>query len=125
MHRIRNKLQSEINKCRYGFMPDKGTRNAILTLKNLGQRAIEMKKDLFLCFVDYKKAFDKIKHNEINCMLDRIEIDDKYLRIIQNLYYEQTAAVKINDKACDFTPIQRGIRQGCVLSRDLFRCTVK
>ena len=54
------------------------------------------------------------------CMLDQIGIDDKDLRIIQNLYYEQTAAVKINDKVGDFTPIQRGVRQGCVLSLDLF-----
>ena len=47
------------------FMPDKGTWNAVFTLKNLGQRAIEMKKDLFLCFIDYKKAFDKVKHNKM------------------------------------------------------------
>ena len=120
MHRIRNKLHPEINECQYGFMPDKGTRNAVFTLKNLGQRAIEMKKDLFLCFIDYKKAFDKVKHKEMICMLDQIGIDDKDLRIIQNLYYEQTAAVKINDKVGDFTPIQRGVRQGCVLSPDLF-----
>ena len=53
-------------------------------------------------------------------MLDQIGIDDKDLRIIQNLYYEQTAVVKINDKVGDFTPIQRRVRQGCVLSPDLF-----
>ena len=54
------------------------------------------------------------------CMLDQIGIDDKDLRIIQNLYYEQTTAVKMNDKVGYFTPIQRGVRQGCVLSPDLF-----
>ena len=101
-------------------MPDKETRNAVFTLKNLAQRAIEMKKDFFLCFIDYKKAFDKVKHNEMICMLDQIGIDDKDLRIIQNLYYEQTAAVKINVKVGDFTPIQRGVRQGCVLSPNFF-----
>ena len=119
MQRIR-KLHPEINECQFGFMPDKGTPNAVFTLKNLGQRAIEMKKDLFLCFIDYKKAFDQVKHNEMICMLDQIGIDDKDFRIIQNLYYEQTASVKINDKVGDFTPIQRGVRQGCVLSPDLF-----
>ena len=124
-HRIRNKLHPKINECQYGFMPDNGRRNAVFTLKNLRQRAIELKKDLFLCFIDYKKAFDKVKHNEMICMLDQIGIDDKDFRIIQNLYYEQTAAFKINDKVGDFTSIQRGVKQGCVLSPDLFRCTVK
>ena len=37
-----------------------------------------------------------------------------------SLYYDQTAAIKINDKIGDFTPIQSGVRQGCVLLPDLF-----
>ena len=53
-------------------------------------------------------------------MLDQIGIDDKDLQLIQNLYYEQTAVVKINDKVGNFTPMQRRVRQECVLSPDLF-----
>ena len=74
-------LHPEINERQCGFMPDKGTGYAVSTLKNLGQRVIEMKKDLFLCFIDYKKAFDKVKHKEMICMLNQIGIDDKDLRI--------------------------------------------
>jgi len=40
-------------------MPDKGTRNAIFLLRTLSERSIEMQKDLYVCFVDYVKAFDK------------------------------------------------------------------
>ena len=58
-------------------------------------------------------------------MLDQIGIDDKDRQIIQNLYCEQTAAVKINDRVDDFTSIQRGARQGCVLSPDLFSLNSK
>ena len=55
MHRIRSKLPPEIDECQYGFMPDKGTKNAIFTLKNIGQRIIEEQKDLYLCSSIKKK----------------------------------------------------------------------
>ena len=49
-----------------------------------------------------------------------IGIDGKDLRIITNLYWEQTAAVRIDGETSPFQHIKRGVRQGCVLSPDLF-----
>ncbi|GFR62355.1 LINE-1 retrotransposable element ORF2 protein [Elysia marginata] len=37
-----------------------------------------------------------------------------------NLYWEQVAAIRIDGEYTDFTEIKRGVRQGCVLSPDLF-----
>ena len=58
MLRMRNKIKSEIGDDQCGFDEGKGTTNAIYMLKTLGERAIEMQQDLFLCFIDYIKAFD-------------------------------------------------------------------
>ena len=54
------------------------------------------------------------------CMTDQIGIDDKDLSIIQNLYHDQTPAVRINNKINEFPPIQKRVRQGCELLLDLF-----
>ena len=62
MNRARNKLKSEISDVQYGFVEDKSTRNVIFIIRMLSEPAIEMQKDLYLCFIDYKKAFDKVKH---------------------------------------------------------------
>lgn len=41
-----------------------GCRNAEIGM--LAERAIEVsKKDLYMCFIDYEKAFDNIKHLEL------------------------------------------------------------
>ena len=47
-------------------------------------------------------------------------MDAKDLRIIKNIYCEQTAAVKIENETCAFQDIIRGVRQGCLLSPDIF-----
>ncbi|GFO45488.1 retrovirus-related pol polyprotein from type-1 retrotransposable element r2 [Plakobranchus ocellatus] len=36
------------------------------------------------------------------------------------MYWEQTAAMRIENKTSTFKDIKRGVRQGCVLSPDLF-----
>ena len=50
-------------------MKDAGTRNAIFTLRMICKRSIEMQKDIYLCFIDYTKAFDKVKHAQLLDML--------------------------------------------------------
>ena len=51
----------------------------------MGQRSIEMQKDISMCFVDYTKAFHRIEHNEMMHFLDDLNLDDKDLRLIQTL----------------------------------------
>jgi len=66
-----------LQKNNIGFMPDKGTRNAIFILRMLSERAIEMQKDLFVCFIDYEKAFDNVRHAQLFQDFGRIRIRHK------------------------------------------------
>ena len=81
---------------------------------------IEVQHDLYLCFIDYAKAFDKVKHEDLFEFLQNLDIDGKDLRLIRNLYWEQSAAIRIDGNIGKYTQIRRGVRQGCVFSPDLF-----
>ena len=120
INRMRNIINFEISEEQYGFQPDKGTRNAIYVMRTLSERAIEMQTPLFVCFVDYKKAFDKVKHDLIFQQLQEIGIDDKDLRLLQTLYYTQSASIRIGRTTSEPVLIKKGVRQGCVASPDLF-----
>ena len=120
MVRIRRKVQENVDNVQYGFRKGKGTRNAIFILRMLIERAIEMQRKVYLCFVDFQKAFDTVDHEMIIEMLKEIGIDGKDLRLITNLYWEQRAAVRIGMGRSEWVDITRGVRQGCVLSPDLF-----
>jgi len=120
MARARNKIKFEISEVQCGFVEDAGTRNAFFMVRMLSERAIEMQKDLYMCFIDYTKAFDKVQHAELPKMLETFDLDGKDIRLIRNLYWGQTACLRVGNELSEYTKIERGVRQGCVFSPDLF-----
>ncbi|XP_060527658.1 uncharacterized protein LOC132702847 [Cylas formicarius] len=76
--------------------------------------------DVSACFIDYQKAFDNVQHNKLIEILKEIGLGEKDLRIIANLYWQQTASVRIEGEESKDTLTERGVCQGCVLSPLLF-----
>ncbi|KAK3758028.1 hypothetical protein RRG08_006609 [Elysia crispata] len=117
---MKNKLIQEKEKEQFGFQANKGTRDAIFCFNILAQKQIEVQKDIYACFIDYAKAFDRVKHSETVEALARTGIDGKDIRIITELYWNQKAAIRVDLELSEPTVIQRGVRQRCVLSPYLF-----
>ena len=120
LKRIRTKLKTQISDQQFGFVPGKGTSNALFALRVLTENVLEVQKDIFVCFVDYEKAFDKVKHANLFNMLNEAGIDGKDMRLMRNLYWKQKATVRVGDEESPSLEIRRGVRQGCVLSPELF-----
>ena len=120
IRRLRKSISPQISRTQCGYVKDKGTRNATFMLRLLIEKAIDKHQDLYLCFIDYSKAFDKVQHENLMQMLKELNIDGKDLRLVRNLYWEQSAAVKIENELGEWKQIRRGVRQGCVMSPDLF-----
>ena len=118
--RLRRKVEETVDRAQFGFRKGKGTRNAIFVLRTIIERSIEKQKDLFMCFVDFEKAFDTVRHEVLVERLRMLGVDPADLRVMTNLYWGQRAVVKIGDDKSDWVKIERGVRQGCVLSPDLF-----
>ena len=117
---MRNEILPEISETQFGFMAEKGTRNAIFSLRTLTERATGVQNDLYFCFIDYSKAFDKVKYSVLFDILLRRNCDGKDLRVIRNFYWEQEATIEIYNDCSVYKPICRGVRQGCVYSPYLF-----
>ena len=114
------KIDQEICIFQGSFRPRIGTRAGIFNIRIICEPIIELRQDVFISFIDYKKAFDKVKHSKVMECLKDIGIDEKDLRITAGLYWDQAAVVKTKiDLSSEFS-IKRGVRQGCVLSSNLF-----
>ena len=69
LKRITSKVGFEIADTHSGFIPGKGTREGIFNHRTLIERYSEVNKDLYLCFIDYENAFDRVNHAKlIQCL---------------------------------------------------------
>ena len=53
-------------------------------------------------------------------MLNDINAESKVLCLIQDLYWRQPAAIKVDRDLSRYIEIKRGVRQECGISPDLF-----
>ena len=55
-------IEQQLSDSQYGFSAGRGTGDAICQLRMMVERCLEMQKTLYICFIDYTKAFDRVKH---------------------------------------------------------------
>lgn len=118
--RICNKIEENISDTQFGFRAGLGTRDALVAVQVLVQRCIDVKVDVHMCFIDFEKAFDNVNHAKLINILKSIGIDGNDIKFIENLYWKQKAKIKINNILTEEVQIEKGVRQGCILSPCLF-----
>ena len=101
----------EIGETQSGFRTKIGTREGILNLRIILEKYLEIHKKVYLCFIDYEKAFDRVYHQKLMEKIRRSQIDGRDQRLIQNLYWEQTASVKLENEESEHFPIKRDLCQ--------------
>ena len=79
-----------------------------------------MNKKVYLCFVDYQKAFDRVRHDKLLEVMEKAGIPELERRLIINLYWKQQAAVRWNNEISRYVNIKSGVWQGCIISPILF-----
>src|SRR6218665_2324171 len=90
-------------------------------MRMLCERSLEHDNELYICFVDFEKAFDRVKWTKLwHNILKKIGIDSRDRRLISNLYLQQEAITRVGNGYSKPAYIGRWLRQGCPLSPMLF-----
>ena len=87
--RITNKINVNVGPEQAGFRKDSGTREGIFNLRLITEKYLEKQKDIYACFIDYSKAFDTVKHQELLQCLKTTDIEENDIALIANLYWQQ------------------------------------
>ncbi|KAI5752610.1 hypothetical protein M8J77_018598 [Diaphorina citri] len=124
-HRIEDIIEKNLSETQIGFRRGKGCRDGITGLRILLEKAVEMKKDVFLAFVDFQKAFDNIKHPILIKILEDLKIPSAEIRLIECLYWNQKGKVRTKEGTSSAFEVKKGVRQGCIISPILFNIFVE
>ena len=113
-------MNHELPDVQAGFREAGGTRYQIAKIRWIIEKAREFQKNIYFCFIDYAKAFGCVDHNKLWKVLKEIGIPDHLTCLLRNLYAGQEATVRTGHGTTDWFQIEKGVRQGCILSPCLF-----
>lgn len=118
--RLRYIIEPQLSTSQFGFRKSVSCTDALFTLRQISEKAIEYNNDINLLFIDQEKAFDRINRNILWETLENYNVKGQLLDNIRAFYYNCTCVVRTREGLSDTFKTTTGVRQGCVLSPLLF-----
>ena len=114
-------MNCELPNVQAGVSKGRGMREQIISIHWVIEKAREFQKNIYLCFIDYAKAFDCVDHHKLQKNIKEIGVSDHLNYLLRNFYAAKEAAVRTGNGTKDWFQIWKGVCQGCILSPYLFK----
>ena len=111
--RLQQYVNCELPDVQAGFRKSRWTRGQLANIHWIIEKAREFQKNIYVCFLDYAKAFDYVDHNILWKILKEMGIPDHLTCLLRNLYTGQEATLRTGHGTTDWFQIGKGVRQGC------------
>ena len=72
-------MESKLEDSWFGFCPGCSTTNQIFNLKHMFEKSLEYGKDLFACFINLEKAYDRVPWDKVRKVLQEYGVDAQLL----------------------------------------------
>ena len=94
-------MKQQLSDVQAGFRKGRGTRNQTANIHWIIDKARDLQKNKYFCFIEYAKAFDCVDHNKLWKTLKEIGIPDHLTSLLRNLYAGQKATVRTGHGTMD------------------------
>jgi len=122
---LRNRIQTEIlsmqNPSQRGFTRGSSPLNAAYILEEYYRDCLDRKFPGHVILVDARAAFDVVSHEHLMRRLFYAGIEDGHWRLIRSLHEDISSVVKMQNIVSEHFNISQGVRQGGILSTDLYK----
>ena len=93
-----------------------GTLDQILNLKMVIEKNREYGKNIYLCFIVYREAYDMVSLELLWKGMLEMGFSSDIIDLIKSLYTDQSVSAKTIHRLTVDLRIEQGMRQGCILS---------
>ena len=113
-HVVERQIRQMVNidEMQYGFVPGRGTTDAIFVVRQLQEKFRANKKPLYFCFVDLEKAFDRVPRKVIWWAMRKLGVEEWLIRVIQAMYKNARSRLRVNGQLSEFFNANVGVHPG-------------
>ena len=115
--RLQQYVNQELPDVQAAFREGRRPRDQIANINWLIKKAREFQKNIYLCFIDYAKAFDCVDHHNLWKFLQEMGIPGHLTSLLRNLNAGQEATVRTGHGRTVWFQIGKGVHQGlCIVT---------
>ena len=119
LNRLEATLDSNQAREQAGFRKGFSTTDHLQVISQIIEKTNEYEVPLGLAFIDYEKAFDSVEHLGVMNAIGNHGVDMDYVALLTHIYNNGKASIRLDTESQKF-PLQRGVRQGDIISPKLF-----
>ena len=97
-------MNHELPDVQAGIRKGRGTRDQIVNIHWIIEKAREFQRNIYFCFIYYAKVFDCVDHDKLWNILQEIGIPNNLTCLLKNLYAGQEAMVRTGHGTTDWAP---------------------
>ena len=117
-----NDHQSEIHR---GFTASVSPLKAALILEAVTRECKDQGDPVYLIFLDAKSTFDVVDHTHLMRRLYHTGVDSTHWSLVDDMHQNASSIVKLAGEHSDPFKVNQGVRQGGILSADLYKVHIK
>lgn len=109
LNRLKGALDAILREEQAGFRKGRSCPDQIVTLCIIVEQSVEWQSSVYICFMDFAKAFDSVNRKGLCRLLPYYGAPAEITNLIRKFYKGFKALI-----------VHSGVRQGCLLSPPLF-----
>ena len=98
-----------VDEMQFGFMPGVGTTDAIFIMRQLQEKYLAIRRNLYLAFVDLEKAFDRVPRKVIWWAMRVVKIPEWIITLVKAMYDNARSRVRVDCEYSDDFSVNVGV----------------